>query len=88
MIRWILLRVLLLLMLVAVAGVLFLYISPQFGGSVSDEQAEAYKLTGHFEDGVFTNAEPVVMEINCHSLQAMIDDAMNQDPHVAPDHEI
>lgn len=87
-IRWILLRVLLLLVLVAIAGVLFLYISPQFGGSVSDEQAEAYTLTGHYEDGVFTNAEPVVMEINCHSLQAMIDDAMNPDPHVAPDHEI
>lgn len=37
-------------------GVIFMYTSPQFGASASDEQKEAYTKTGHYEDDKFINA--------------------------------
>ncbi|MCH2200128.1 MAG: MBL fold metallo-hydrolase [Flavobacteriales bacterium] len=70
--------------LITIVGVAFVNLSPQFGGHASDEQKEAYTATGHYEDGVFTNKEMIIMEMNCHSISAMIKETINPDPNVAP----
>ncbi len=77
-----------LILLVLVIGTAFLYLSPQFGGSASEAQQEAYAATGHYSEGTFINAEEINMEMNCHSITAMLRETMNPDPHVAPDHDL
>ncbi|MEO1050945.1 MAG: MBL fold metallo-hydrolase [Bacteroidota bacterium] len=80
------LGILVLIVLIIATG--FLYLSPQFGGTVSNEQKVIYATTGHYEDGVFINDEEIVMEINCHSITEMLKEVMNPDPNVVPDHNI
>lgn len=73
----------LVLVILAVGGA-FLMLSPQFGGTVSEVQKEAYKETGHYAEGIFLNEEEIVMEVNCHSVTAMLRETLNPDPNVAP----
>ncbi len=76
------------LLLVLVIGVAFLNLSPQFGGKVSEEQMASYAQTGHYEDGVFLNDEEITMELNCHSITAMIRETTHPDPDFVPDHDV
>ncbi|MBO6515647.1 MAG: MBL fold metallo-hydrolase [Bacteroidia bacterium] len=71
-------------LLIVLIGIAFLNISPQFGGSVTDDQKVAYAQSGHYADDVFLNDEEIVMELNCHSITAMLKETMNPDPNVAP----
>ncbi|MEO0403398.1 MAG: MBL fold metallo-hydrolase [Bacteroidota bacterium] len=77
-----------LILTVVLIGVAFVNLSPQFGGSANDEQLIAYAATGHFADGVFTNKEVIEMEMDCHSIQAMIKESMNPDPSLVPNKNI
>lgn len=74
--------------LIILIGVVFMYTSPQFGGTVTDEQKIEYAKTGHYEDEVFTNAEEIVMEINCHSIEEMLKEQLNPNPKIVPDHKL
>jgi len=82
--KWLLKIIGSLIVLLLIVGVSFLYISPQFGGKASKEQIEAYGKTGHFENGIFLNDEPMEMEINCHSVTQMLKETMEPDPNVSP----
>ena len=73
-----------LILAILVIGTGFLYLSPQFGGTVSDEQNALYDQTGHHKDGVFTNYEEINMQMDCHSIKAMLRETLNPDPEVAP----
>ncbi|MGD1843821.1 MAG: MBL fold metallo-hydrolase [Salibacteraceae bacterium] len=87
-IKWFFISIGSLLFLLLVVGIAFLNLSPQFGGKVSEEQQVAYAKTGHYAEGIFLNEEEIVMDINCHSIMAMLKETMNPDPNVAPDHNI
>jgi L-ascorbate metabolism protein UlaG (beta-lactamase superfamily) len=76
------------LLLIIVIGVAFLSLSPQFGGKVSEEQKAIYAKTGHYENGIFLNDEEIAMELNCHSITAMIKETTHPDPNFVPDHNI
>ena len=78
----------LLFLALVIVGTAFLYLSPQFGGTVSEAQKVLYEKTGHYAEGIFLNEEEIVMEINCHSITDMMKETMNPDPNVAPDHNI
>ena len=41
--------------LILIVGLLFVNLSPQFGGSPTEEQTESYSKTGHYKEGVFVN---------------------------------
>lgn len=82
--KWLALTITSIILITLVVGFSFLNVSPQFGGTASDEQKQQYAATGHYADGIFINDEAIVMEINCHSLMAMIREVMNPDPNVAP----
>ncbi len=87
-VKWFFITIGALVLIVILVGVAFVNLSPQFGGSVSEEQKQLYATTGHYADGIFINAEEIVMEINCHSIMEMLKETMNPDPNVAPDHNI
>ncbi len=88
LLKWFFITLGLIILVVSVTGFAFLNLSPQFGGSVSEEQQKLYATTGHYEDDIFINDEEIVMEVNCHSIMAMIKEIMNPDPNVAPDHNV
>ncbi|NQX92728.1 MAG: hypothetical protein HRT74_11500 [Flavobacteriales bacterium] len=73
-----------LILVVLAIGTGFLYLSPQFGGTATDEQIAQYEATGHYADGIFLNKEVIDMKMDCHSIQAMIKETMNPHPNVAP----
>ncbi len=84
LIKWFFMTIAALVLVVAIVGMTFLNVSPQFGGSASEEQKQQYAATGHYADGIFINDEAIVMEVNCHSIMAMIKEMLNPDPNVAP----
>ena len=73
-----------LILLIVIAGTLFLNISPQFGGSLSEAQKAKYVETGHFQDGIFLNKKEIVMNLDCHSITSMVKQMFNPHPNVAP----
>lgn len=86
--KWFFISIGVLVVTVVLIGTAFLTFSPQFGGSVTDAQKLEYAATGHYEGEVFTNAEEIVMEMNCHSITTMLQETMNPDPNVAPNYNI
>ncbi len=44
--------------------ILFLYLSPQFGGKATNKQKELYAKSGHYEDGIFINRINIPMKID------------------------
>ncbi|MEM9328233.1 MAG: MBL fold metallo-hydrolase [Bacteroidota bacterium] len=86
--KWFAIAIGILASTVVLIGVAFLNLSPQFGGTVNDQQQQLFATTGHYAEGIFTNEEEIVMEINCHSIMAMLRETMNPDPNVAPPRNI
>jgi len=74
--------------LTVLVGGLFLNLSPQFGGSISEDQIKEYEKTGHFENGIFINREEIIMELNCHSITQMVKEIFKPDPNVSPNRNI
>ena len=77
-----------LILLILLTGIAFLNLSPQFGGKASKEQKEEYAQTGHYSDGQFLNDEEIDMQMDCHSLEAMINEMLVPDPNLVPDHDL
>lgn len=86
--KWILLGLLSLFALLFAIGFLFMNLSPQFGGTATEAEKTAYSQTGHYEDGIFINDEAIEMEINCHSIQKMLQETLEPDPNLAPKQDI
>ena len=86
--KWFLIGLGIFVIVILTIGVLFLNLSPQFGGAATAEQIESYQKTGHFEEGIFTNKEEIVMEVNCHSITKMLKETLNPHPNVAPKEDI
>lgn len=74
--------------LVSIVLFLFLYLSPQFGGTATDSQKTAYIKTGHFAEGKFLNKEEIVLKTDCHSITQMIKEMFKPDPNVSPKENI
>jgi len=68
--------------------VLFLQLSPQFGQSPNEEQKIEYAKTGHYEDEKFINLEEFSLELNCHSITAMLREIFNPNPNISPSKNI
>ena len=86
--KWFFISLGTLILLIVIVGTAFLNLSPQFGGTVSKEQQAEFAQTGHYADGIFLNDEAITMEINCHSISAMVDEMLNPDPKFVPEHNI
>lgn len=79
----ILIIVLSVIALLLVGIVLFVNLNPRFGGSYSDEKAEAYSRAADFRDGIFYNASDMQMDMTfTKGLSVMRDfmTAKNREP--------
>ncbi|MDW3652389.1 MAG: MBL fold metallo-hydrolase [Bacteroidia bacterium] len=86
--KWTLITFVSILSIALITGILFINISPQFGGKATEEELQAYSLTGHFDEGVFLNKEEIKMEVDCHSIQKMLQEMLEPDPNVSPKEDI
>lgn len=86
--KWALIGFVSVLVFVLVTAALFINLSPQFGGNATEEEITTYSLTCHFENGVFLNKEEINMEVDCHSIQKMLEEMLEPDPNVSPKEDI
>ena len=70
--KWLGISSLAIALVIGITATLFVNLSPQFGGSATDEQLAIYEATGHFTDGIWTNPEEIKMELDCHSVEQMV----------------
>ena len=54
--------------LILIVGLLFVNLSPQFGGSPTEEQTESYSKTGHYKEGVFVNELETNMDMDFSAI--------------------
>ena len=54
--------------LILIVGLLFVNLSPQFGGSPTEEQTESYSKTGHYKEGVFVNELETNMDMDFSAM--------------------
>ena len=75
--------------LLVIVGVVFLYTSPQFGGSATKEQIAEYEKTGHYKEGKFQNlTETKMMEFTLSNMVDMTKAMMKGNPNLNPGFEL
>ena len=74
--------------IIAITGIAFVYLSPQFGKRVTAQQKKAYASSGNFRDGKFINPEEIAMELNHKTIPAMFKEMLNPHPDVSPKYDI
>ena len=52
------------IVLILVVGVLFINLSPQFGGKHTKEDVVRYESSGHYKEGKFQNLIPTSMNMS------------------------
>lgn len=88
LLKWTIIVLGVLTVLLAIFVTAYLYISPQFGGTVTEEQKIAYAQSGHYEDDIFINAQAINMSMDCHSIKSMLRETLEPDPNVVPHENI
>ncbi|MCR8643400.1 MBL fold metallo-hydrolase [Paenibacillus sp. N1-5-1-14] len=66
------LYLLIIVVVVCVAGLLFLKLNPVFGGSVSKQQKEAFSKLDNYVDGKFENEVPAKMDMGISNIFSML----------------
>jgi L-ascorbate metabolism protein UlaG (beta-lactamase superfamily) len=72
----------------AVAGLIFVNTSPQFGGSHSKEDKIRYSESGHYENGVFVNLIPTNMDMGINKIPGLLWAFIKGNPRSKPDFEL
>jgi L-ascorbate metabolism protein UlaG (beta-lactamase superfamily) len=73
------------LLLVFIGGFLFTSLSPQFGGSPTEEQVAIYQKSGHYEEGLFFNDTPTSMDMDWATIKTLLRDYIVGVPNLAPE---
>lgn len=74
--------------LIAVVGILFVNISPEFGGKASPEKIEKFKKTGHYQDGAFVNLIETSMNMNFSNMVSLMGEFIKGNPNKRPNFDI
>lgn len=77
-----------LIALVVIVTVLFINVSPQFGGSPTKEQKQEYAKTGHYEDGKFFNRTPTSMDMGFGDMMKTMREFIKGVPNSEPNFEL
>ncbi len=80
--------VLSIVVLLLVVGVLFLNLSPQFGGSPSKEQKEEFAKLAYYKDGKFSNLTPTDMDLSTREMIQMLPKFFKNDPNRSPQFDV
>jgi L-ascorbate metabolism protein UlaG (beta-lactamase superfamily) len=70
---------------IAIGGVLFMNLSPQFGGKPSSKDVERYKQAKNYKDGKFINPVPTSMEMGFGKMMSVMTDFVKGNPNRKPD---
>lgn len=74
--------------ILAIVAFSFIQLSPQFGGQVTEQQKESFEKLNHYQNGIFTNAEPFTLKMDCHSITEMLKEMLRSKPHIQPDKNV
>ena len=74
-----------LLVFVVVGGLLFVNISPEFGGKPTSEQKDSYHQSGHYTDGKFANLITTSMDMRFGTMVSILGDYLRGIPNGRPD---
>lgn len=72
------------IVLITLIVVLFVNLSPQFGGSHSKEDIVRYEQSGHYEEGKFVNLIPTSMDMSFKNIVAMVKQFIKGNPNRKP----
>jgi L-ascorbate metabolism protein UlaG (beta-lactamase superfamily)/ABC-type cobalt transport system substrate-binding protein len=78
------LLILSIILLIILITIVFVYTSPQFGGSPTKAQKLAYAQTGHYEDGKFVNQVPSPMDVGIKDIPSLLYQQIKGDPNKQP----
>jgi len=70
--------------LIVLVVILFINLSPQFGGSHSKEDILRYKQSGHYEEGKFVNLIPTSMDMSFKNIVTMTKEFTKGNPKRKP----
>ncbi len=77
-----------LVVFITIATVLFMYISPQFGGSPTKAEKERYARSENYTDGVFVNRNNVQMEMGIGKMFKGLKGYFGPTPNTQPDKDV
>ena len=73
-----------LFVLLLIVGLLFITLSPEFGGRPTPEQKRVYQQSGHYSDGKFVNLVSTTMDMNFGTLLSVLGDYLRGIPNGRP----
>lgn len=79
------LAILIIIGVIVIAGVAFLYLSPEFGGSHSDEDIARYEKSEQYEEGKFKNGVPTSMDMGFGEMMSTLWEMVSGVPNSRPD---
>lgn len=74
--------------LVLLGGTLFLYLSPEFGGTIKDTHKQVYAKSPQWQEDKFVNAIPTTMDIGLKEMPGLIVKQFKSDPKRQPSKDI
>ncbi len=74
--------------LVILIGTVFINVSPEFGGTPTEQDKENYIKSGHFKEDVFVNIQKTTMDMGWDSIKSLISETMEGGPNKRPDFNI
>ncbi|MFY0653632.1 MAG: MBL fold metallo-hydrolase [Cyclobacteriaceae bacterium] len=74
--------------LIFVVAILFINLSPQFGGKATESEKEQYTQSGHYENGAFENQIPTSMDMSFSQTLSMMSQFFKGGPNRAPENKL
>ncbi|WP_281614624.1 MBL fold metallo-hydrolase [Flammeovirga sp. SubArs3] len=69
---------------IVIVGLLFITLSPQFGGTHTEEDIKRYTASGHYDEGEFINLTTTTMDMNMDSIWSTLREFMAGVPNDRP----
>ncbi|MEP0711121.1 MAG: hypothetical protein ABJC55_04290, partial [Algoriphagus sp.] len=75
-------------LLIAIIAILFVSLSPQFGGSSSKEKIAQFEKLEYFENGKFSNLIPTNLDMEFSEAIKMLPEFLKNDPNRRPNFDL
>ena len=84
LLKMIILTIVSIIALIVVVGLIFINVSPQFGGKHSENDIKRYQESGHYKEGKFINLIETNMDMSLKNIWAMSKEFMKGNPNAKP----
>jgi len=72
------------ILLIVIVGVLFVKLSPEFGGKATEQQQDRYAQSSNFSDGKFVNSKEVQLDMSFGTMMKTIGEYLKSHPNTVP----